>query len=86
MIKIAVKIEKFENMPRWAVNYFKKNIGFYYAMLRCKKSKREPTFQNMIEESVFLLEENNIYFNSRGDAVFYWKTSGDRLFFILRWS
>lgn len=86
MIRVAVNIDKPHEMPLWAVNFFKYYAGVYYAMQSKKKSKRCDVFSYMMEEGVFPKEIKNLYFNKRGDAVFYWNTSGDRLFFLLRWS
>lgn len=86
MIKLLGNIDKPQEMPSWANNFFNHCISEYYSLLRTRKSKRYDFFSWIIEEGVFSPEINNLYFNKRGDTAFYWKTSGDKLFFLLRWS
>ena len=92
MLKRAIDINQ-NNIPSWAANY----LHYFGALtvFQCiQKNKRKQTFNiwfnsnNHPIASIYKIKEigKTLYFNKKGEAVFYWDSASDKTAFILRWA
>lgn len=92
MLKHAIDINS-TNIPSWAENYLN-HCGVLTFFQILKKAKRQQTFDtwrndegNAITQIYKIVELSKvIYFNKKGDAVFYWASASDKTAFILKWA
>lgn len=88
MLKTAVKIDfqKIENkeVPVWALAYLKNN-DLLDIIVHIKNSKRYIELIQIIENIGKSHVLKQIYFNAKGDVVFYWNTPQEKTAFMLKW-
>lgn len=86
MVKMYVDIEKFDSMPRWAKNYFKKNWLVLRHIKLVKIKYRKECLETMSNGPTFGYIKNLISANNRGRIFFYWEDPQDLTKFLLEWA
>lgn len=86
MVKMYVDIDKFDEMPQWAKNYFKSNCELLMHIELCKKTKRKEFMEVIASGLTFSYIKGLISANNRGKVFFYWEDPQDLTKFLLEWA
>ena len=84
MIKVAVKIDRGNDLPNWAKKYLLQNNLLQFLQV-LKKPRRAEGFKRLVQDPMLAFAESQIYVNAKGEVVFFWPTKHEQSIFLFKW-